>query len=100
MNVQRIWMQNLVLDPRLGNNTATAEFNFAGEHVLVQVALCQVSTFASVSITKFVDSNGGTRGIDEFLSFVELEHATQVEVTLSADQGVVAAAVATAFIFD
>ncbi len=33
MNIQRIWVQHLALDPRLGNSTDTAEFKFGGEHV-------------------------------------------------------------------
>jgi hypothetical protein len=100
MSITNIWTQTLVVDPRSGTNTATAAFHFAGEHVLVQVALCQVSsTSANVRITNVVDASGETRGIDEFLPCVEGENAKLVEVTLGTE-GVVAVAVATAFFFD
>ena len=99
MSITNIWTQTLAVDPRSGTNTTKAEFHFAGEHVLVQVALCQVSTSANVRITNVVDANGETRGIDEFLPYVEVEHAKLVEVTLGTE-GIVAVAVATAFFFD
>ena len=100
MSITNIQTQTLAVDPRSGTNSTTAEFSFAGEHVLVQVALTQVSgTSASVSITKVVDADGETRGIDEFLPFVEVYNAKSVEVTLGTE-GIVAVAVATAFFFD
>lgn len=99
MSITKVLTQTLVVDPRSGTKTTKAEFNFAREHVLVQVALSQVSTSASVSITKVVDANGETTGIDEFLPVVEVFDAKRVEVTLSTE-AVVAVAVATAFLFD
>ena len=100
MSITNVWTQTLAVDPRSGTKSTKAEFQFAGEHVLVQVALTQVSgTSANVSITKVVDANGETRGIDEFLPFVEVYDAKSVEVTLGTE-GIVAVAVATAFFFD
>ena len=99
MSITNIWTQTLAVDPRSETKSTKAEFQFAGEHVLVQVALSQVSTSANVSITKVVDANGETRGIDEFLPFVEVYNAKTVEVTLGTE-GIVAVAVATAFFFD